>query len=515
MAKAVNIVWLKRDLRLDDNAAIRAATADGIPIIFLYVVEPGYWALPDASARHWHFVAQSLHDLRKALDDVGQSLVIRTGDVCKVLADIAVRFDVRAIHAHEETGNLWTYRRDDALRSFASERGISMIEHRQFAVIRGKLDRDYWHVGWQGFFKNPPSNRSVFEVSAPDIDPGLIPDRPIANLAAECPNPQHGGREAGLRLLDSFLDHRGQRYHREMSSPRTAYESCSRLSPHIAYGTVSLREIIHAVRTRRMDIQALPAFERPKGFLSALKAYESRLHWHCHFVQKLETTPEIEIRNLHPAYDGLRPDQPGGASLVAWETGNTGFPFIDACMRALHQTGWINFRMRAMLTAFVSYQLWQHWRQPALHLARQFVDYEPGIHYPQIQMQSGTTGINTPRIYNPVKQSHDQDADGLFIRKWVPELRAVPDEFIHEPWRLSPIEQVDLGVEIGKNYPVPIVDHMAAARHARTEIWAIRKNDNFRDQAKEIVHQHGSRTFKQKRPPAGRDKAAKQITFDF
>ena len=140
-----------------------------------------------------------------------------------------------------------------------------------------------------------------------------------------------------------------------------------------------------------------------------------------------------------------------------------------------------------------SYQLWNHWREPGLHLARLFTDYEPGIHWPQTQMQSGTTGINTARIYNPIKQGLDQDPDGAFIRRWVPELKDVPTSAIHKPWTLSPLEQADLGLTIVREYPTPIVDHMEAGRSARAKIWAVRDGQPYRDAAEAIQDRHGSR----------------------
>ncbi len=314
-----------------------------------------------------------------------------------------------------------------------------------------------------------------------------------------CPERQSGGRAAGLERLTSFLEHRGKPYRRAMSSPTTAFEACSRLSPHLAWGTVSMREVAQATWARQRAVKVAP--EGQQGWRGALSSFSGRLHWHCHFMQKLEDQPRLEAEALHSAYAGLRPAEPDRARLAAWSRGETGLPFVDACMRALRATGWLNFRMRAMLMAVASYHLWLDWRAPGLHLARVFTDYEPGIHWPQVQMQSGTTGINAVRIYNPVKQGLDQDPEGAFTRRWLPELREVPDAHLHHPWTWEQSARL-----LDKAYPAPIVDHLAAAKAARQKVWALRGSQAYRAEAARIQAKHGSR--KSGIPTTGRRRKA-------
>jgi deoxyribodipyrimidine photo-lyase len=260
------------------------------------------------------------------------------------------------------------------------------------------------------------------------------------------------------------------------------------LSVHLSWGTLSLKEVVQASRARRACLQ-----EQADGarWSLALRRFEERLHWHCHFIQKLEDQPSLEFSELHPLTRGLR--EPSAERLAAWVAGRTGLPFVDACMRSLVATGWLNFRMRAMLMSVASYQLWLPWRDSGLHLARMFVDYEPGIHWSQCQMQSGSTGINTIRIYNPLKQAQDHDPDGAFVRRWLPELRAVPAVHLHQPWTMDAAIQQRSGCVLGRDYPQPIVDWQGAAAVARDRLWSLRREAGFAEAADAIQHRHGSR----------------------
>jgi deoxyribodipyrimidine photo-lyase len=335
---------------------------------------------------------------------------------------------------------------------------------------------------------------------ASQTDP--LPDLVSLGLAEDgLTHPQVPGRDAAEDLLYSFLHLRGEHYTREMSSPITAEAACSRLSTYLAYGAISMREVAQSAWLRYREL--------PQSEKEAIRSFIARLHWHCHFIQKLESEPEAEYRPFAKIYEGLRPRHADPERLAAWAGGHTGYPFIDAAMRYLTATGWINFRMRAMLMSFASYDLWLPWQEAGLVLARRFTDYEPGIHWPQCQMQAGETGINTVRIYSPVKQGYDQDAGGDFIRRWVAELADVPDAYLHEPWRMSPEERTALC----PNYPERIVEHAAAAKSAKDAIYALRGLPGARAEAKRVVTKHGSRKRSADRIRKGRAQTA-QLTFD-
>ena len=508
----IDIVWFKRDLRVHDHAPLRTAHQSGNRVLPLYIVEPELWAQPELSGRHFAFLGECLADLNEALQARGAGLVVEVGAACEVFARLHGLYGISAIHAHEETGLLWTYQRDKAVRAWAKRAGVSVIEHRQHGVWRGPSTRTGWAKRWDAMMAAPP-------VDAPDAlnlldhQSAAFPEAENLGIAPDpCPQRQKGGRREAIGLLKSFLTARGRTYRKAMSNPAEGAEACSRLSPHLAFGTLSMREAYQAAS--RAQARHLAAGD--KVYAASLSSFLARLHWHCHFIQKLEDEPEIELRNMHCAYDGLRPARPGDADLAqAWIEGRTGFPFVDACMRSLAATGWLNFRMRAMVMSFASYHLWLDWRLPATLLARQFTDFEPGIHYSQAQMQSGTTGINTPRIYNPVKQSLDQDPDGDFTRRWVPELAHLPKALIHEPWKAA-------AEDLPPSYPARLVDHVAAGAFARAEIHRVRKGDGHRARAHVIQEQHGSRKSGIKQVSEARAKARKkttpksdQISFDF
>jgi deoxyribodipyrimidine photo-lyase len=329
---------------------------------------------------------------------------------------------------------------------------------------------------------------------------GDIDFSPLLPLSLSAPAELHGGEQKAHEVLQSFLTERGQNYRFEMSSPVTAFESSSRLSPYLTWGNISVKQVYQASVQRA---KALKVERVSNGWLASLSSFQSRLRWHCHFIQKLEDEPGLEFYNANPGFDGLREDEFREDYFEAWKHGLTGYPLIDACMRCLKETGWLNFRMRALVTSFASYHLWLHWRETGLYLGKQWLDDEPGIHWSQMQMQSGVTGINTVRIYSPEKQVLDQDPKGVFIRRWVPELQNIPDEYLAQPYTLPPMMQGMLGVEIGKDYPAPIVDSKEAYREAKARMFQAKAKVQVRREAIKVLEKHGSRANPERRERLG------------
>ncbi|WP_018410520.1 FAD-binding domain-containing protein [Methyloversatilis thermotolerans] len=513
----MHIVWFKRDLRISDHAPLCAAASAG-PVLALHVMEPALLAQADVDARHLGFLVEALDDLESRLAALGVRLLLKVGDMPQVLDALHRLRPVSGLWSHEETGNLASFARDRAVAAWCRAHAVPWRQFPSGGVVRALRDRDDWSAIWLARMTPaplpPPDRATGVDTTGWPAVPAALP----LVSGADVRDRQRAGLRNAQTLLDDFLVRRVIRYRRGMSSPLSGGHDCSRLSPHLALGTLSLREVVHAVWHARARWQAEPSRRHADVALAGLKSFESRLHWHCHFVQKLETEPALEQRAVNRLYDGLREPDFSPALHRAWCAGQTGFPFIDACMRALIATGWINFRMRAMLVAFSSYHLWNHWREPGLHLARLFTDYEPGIHWPQVQMQSGVTGINALRIYNPVKQQLDQDPDGVFVRRWLPELARVPRALLAEPWRMDAVQQRESGCVIGRDYPPPIVDHLAAARAARARLGELRRLPEAAAEARRVFALHGSRNPAREGLPARarrREGGAGQMDFGF
>ena len=501
----VDIVWFKRDLRVQDHAPLKAASMSGNGVLPLYVVEDDYWAQPFASERHWSFLETSLAELRKDCASLGMPLIVRAGDVCAVLADLKQTFDLHAVYAHEETGNGWTYERDKRVLHWCRDNNIQFNEFPSNGVVRRLANRDKWSL---------ERNRRMAQdvVSVPNgirpvdgIELGIIPDvKHVFKNPQAVHEVQQGGRKAGQDVVTSFVESRVSRYLTCLSAPGLSEQYASRLSPHLTWGTLSVKEVVKTLAhyKNKADPRELSASRR------SLSAFQSRLSWRCHFIQKLEDQPSIETSCMHKFFEGMREGEHNQAFYDAWKNGMTGYPFIDACMRNLNHNGWITFRMRAMLVSFASYNLWLDWRKTGYHLAQVFTDYEPGIHYSQLQMQSGVTGINTVRIYNPIKQSMDHDSTGAFIRRWVPELQHVGSDWIHEPWKMDAVQQQKAQVKIGDSYPAPLNEHATAVKSARAKMADVFRREGFREASKIVYDRLGSRRRQPKR--TARTKKVKQ-----
>jgi len=442
------LVWHRNDLRVHDNAALAAAAADGTahPV---FVFDPRFYRSGRVCDGRLEFLHESLAQLDDAYRDRGGRLAFRHGDPVSVLTDLLPEFDRIHVNAGPTSG-------------YARERDAALADHdavRWFEddpIVREGDTRDGWSEGAEAYFEAEPHDPPATVGEGPESTTiAAVEER--YGVDSEKDRRHRGGHRRARERLVAFGEG-VDRYVGGISAPAAAEERTSQLSPYFKFGCLSLREAYQHVAEASGDDRAVEMFH-------------SRLFWNGHFRQKLADDPKATERAVNPVFRGMNRDRHDPELAAAWREGRTGFPLVDASMRALTETGWLNFRMRAMCATFYTYVLRCYWKEGADWYYRHLLDADPGINYEQWQMQSGLVGVHPLRLYDPRKQVRDNDPDGTFVGRYVPELADFPVEYLDQPEKAPLAVQEECGVRIGEDYPYPVVDYERRRAEAR-EDWA-------------------------------------------
>ena len=477
--KIINIFWFKRDLRLYDNDAFNKACSTKEPLLLLYIFEPSLFKDPHYSERHWRFISESLEDLNAELASFNTKIHIVNSEVLTFFTELTKVYNILNVFSTNESGLDITYQRDKRFLKFCESHDIIWNEYQNGGVIRGKKNRTGWSNAWYRYMSKPITRTHLERVNFYTSTADIFSQFKYENKSKPDINFQKGGRSEGKKWENSFFNDRIQYYSEAISKPLLSRMGCSRLSPYFAWGCLSIREVYQ----RSQILKASNAFK--KNFT----AFNSRLRWQAHFIQKFEMEPRIEFEPFNKGY--LNFEYPINENYVEkWKSGNTGYPLIDACMRALKITGYVNFRMRSMCVSFLVHHLFQYYAEGSAYLASLFLDFEPGIHYAQFQMQAGLTATNTVRVYNPTKNATDHDPEALFIKKFVPELSNLPAQLAIEPWNITTEEEEQFQFNYGVNYPLRIVNIQHTRKEALSKLYRHRKSELVQKERSRILEVH-------------------------
>ena len=481
----MNVFWFKRDLRLRDHPALAAACENPKPLLLLYIFEPILLEDGHYSSRHFNFIHESLLDLQNSLRAYNTEILICRGEALEVFSKLHATENIETLYSSRETGLIVSYERDKELSKWSKDKGIEWREFQQNGVLRGRSNRDDWRKQWYDYMSSKLMEPTLQTAHFIDID---TRDKLKDYNYSYTPNAsnamfQKGGRAQALVWKSSFFSERLAYYSKYISKPEGAFYGCSRLSPYIAWGNLSIREIY----------QEAVELKKNSSYKKELNAFMSRLRWQSHFIQKYEMEPRMEYEAVNKGY--LTMPQPNNDAYIdRFKAGMTGYPLVDASIRAVKETGYINFRMRAMITSFFCHHLFQPFTAFSKWLAQQFLDFEPGIHYGQLQMQAGLTGINTIRIYNPTKNAQEHDSEAIFIKHYLPELRQLPNALAITPWAMTAMEASLYNFNYGSDYPERIVDIGETRPLALKTLYAYRKTAEVKRESARILQKHTMRS---------------------
>ena len=447
------VVWHRDELRTADHPVLTAAARNADTLLPLFVFDPQLYGDSGlACDDRLRFLHESLADLDEQYRHAtagGMGLSFAHGDPVEVLA----RFHNAGWDVFAARGPTGRYGRD---RDERAREAANVLFVSGDGLVRGTEDtRDGWADHVESWFTDEtltwdPEGVELDHVPA-ELTPEDIEDAyGITSVKTRVPT---GGREAGVETLRAFTD-RIDRYPESISAPLAAREGTSGLSPYLRFGCLSVREVYQHVATNATADRARELFT-------------SRLYWNRHYKQKLEDWPGWLDEAANPVLAGFNADRYDPEYVTAWKEGKTGYPMVDAAMRCLRETGWLNFRMRAMCVSVYFHILQQPWKPGADWYHHHLIDSDSAINYTQWQSQCGLVGKPTLRFYNPRKQVRDHDPDGEWIRRWVPELVDLPDDHLPRPERTPIHVQESCGVKIGETYPYPLVEYEAA----KEEFW--------------------------------------------